>query len=53
MKEKESWFRKLLIRLGLIVPVEVDRKAMCKKAQKFCSYNCNFCVWKGSDEDVD
>ena len=44
MKE-ESWFYRLLKRIGLIKTYEVSKKEMCKRAKSICSKNCESCAW--------
>ena len=44
MKE-ESFFYKLLKRIGFIKTIEVDKKTMCENAQSVCNRNCENCVW--------
>ena len=45
MKEKESWFYRLLKWLGLIKEYEVSKKEMCKRAKSVCNRNCETCAW--------
>ena len=44
MKE-ESWFYRLLKRIGLIKTYEVSKKEMCERAKSICSKNCESCAW--------
>lgn len=52
MTNKISWWRKLLIKLGIIKQIEINKKEMCLEAQAFCNRNCTNCIW-GGDTDVD
>lgn len=42
---KESWFIRLLKRIGLIKTYEVSKKEMCERAQSICGKDCESCVW--------
>ena len=52
MTDKIPWWRKLLIKLGIIKPREINKKEMCLNAQDFCNHNCAYCIW-GGDTNVD
>ena len=43
--KKESWFIKLLKRIGLIKTYEVKKKEMCERAKSICNKECDSCVW--------
>lgn len=43
--KKESWFIKLLKRIGIIKTYEISKGEMCKKAQSVCGHNCDSCAW--------
>ena len=44
---KESWFRRLLKKIGLIKTYEVSKKEMCMRAVKagVCPGCCFKCAW--------
>ena len=42
---EESWFYRLLKRIGLIKTYEVSKKEMCERAKSICSKNCESCAW--------
>lgn len=42
---EESWFYKLLKKLGIIKEYEYSKKAMCERAKSVCSRNCENCAW--------
>ena len=42
---EESWFIRLLKRIGLIKTYEVSKKEMCKNAQSICNRDCEDCAW--------
>lgn len=42
---KESWFHRLLRRIGLIKSYEISKKEMCERAQPICDRNCEGCAW--------
>ena len=42
---EESWFVRLLKRIGLIKTYEVSKKEMCERAKSICSKNCESCAW--------
>ena len=44
MKE-ESWFYRLLKRIGLIKTYEVAKKEMCERVKAICSKSCDSCAW--------
>jgi hypothetical protein len=44
MKE-ETWFYRLLKRIGLMRTYEVSKKEMCEKSKSICSNNCDNCAW--------
>ena len=46
---EESWFYRLLKRIGLIKTYEVSKKEMCKRAKSICSKNCESCAWYEED----
>lgn len=52
MTDKIPWWRKLLIKIGIIKPIEVNKRKMCLSAQAFCNRNCTYCIWR-NDTDVD
>ena len=43
--KKESWFIRLLKKIGLIKSYEVSKKEMCKQAESICDRNCYKCAW--------
>ena len=43
--KKESWFIRLLKKIGLIKTHEVSKKEMCKRAKSVCDRNCYKCAW--------
>ena len=42
---EESWFYRLLKRIGIIKTYEVSKKEMCERAKSICSKNCESCAW--------
>ena len=48
--KKESWFIRLLKRIGLIKTYEVSKKEMCERAKAICSKNCECCAWNEYSE---
>lgn len=42
---KESWFYRLLKRIGLIKTYEVSKKEMCESAKFVCNRSCESCAW--------
>lgn len=42
---KESWFIRLLKRIGLIKTYEISKKSMCESAKSVCNKNCESCAW--------
>ena len=44
MKE-ESWFYRLLKRIGLIKTYGVSKKEICERAKPICNKNCESCAW--------
>ena len=42
---EESWFVRLLKRIGLIKTYKVSKKEMCEKAKFMCSKNYESCAW--------
>ena len=49
MKE-ESWFIRLLKKIGLIKTYEVSKKEMCERAKSICNKNCSSCAWYDFEE---
>lgn len=43
--KKESWFIRLLKKIGLIKTYEVNKKEMCKQARSICDKKCYKCAW--------
>ena len=43
--KRESWFYKLLQKIGLIKTYEVNKKTMCENAKSICSRDCERCAW--------
>ena len=43
--KKESWFYRLLKKIGLIKEYKVNKKEMCEKAKAVCNRNCESCAW--------
>lgn len=53
---KESWFRRLLKKIGLIKTYEVSKKEMCIRAVKagVCPGCCFKCAWgERKDDDAE
>ena len=48
MSERKSLVYRLLRWLGIIKPIEVNKKEMCEKAKSVCNKNCESCVWNVS-----
>ena len=44
--KKESWFYRLLKRIGLIETHEISKKEMCENAKSVCNKNCESCAWE-------
>ena len=42
---KESWFIKLLKKIGFIKTYQVSKKEMCERAKSICNRNCECCAW--------
>ena len=49
MREESWWFR-LLKKLGLIKTYEISKKEMCERAKSICSGNCEYCAWYEPEE---
>ena len=43
--KKESWFIRLLKKIGLIKAYKVDKKDMCERAKFICNDDCESCSW--------
>lgn len=50
MREKESWFIRLLKKIGLIKTYEISKKEMCERAKSICSGDCESCAWYEREE---
>lgn len=48
--KQESWFYKLLKRIGIIKTHEVSKKEMCESAKSVCNKNCENCAWQESEK---
>lgn len=42
---EESWFIRLLKKIGIIKSYEISKKEMCERAKSICSRNCSSCAW--------
>ena len=42
---KESWFYKLLKRIGLIKTYTISKKEMCERSKSICNKKCENCAW--------
>lgn len=49
--KRESWFHRLLKRLGLIKTYKIDKKQMCEKAKSVCNGHCSSCAWYDGDAE--
>lgn len=43
--KKESWFIRLLKKIGLIKTYEIIKKLMCESAKSICNKDCDSCAW--------
>lgn len=43
---KESWFIKLLKKIGFIKTYSISKSVMCKNAKNICNNDCDNCAWK-------
>ena len=48
---EESWFIRLLRKIGLIKSCEVSKKEMCERAKSICSGNCESCAWYEAEKE--
>lgn len=47
---KESFWIRILKKLGIIEEREISKKDICERVQKICRHNCNSCAWNENRE---
>ena len=43
--KQESWFIRLLKRIGLIKEYTISKRKMCENAKSICNKDCEYCAW--------
>ena len=50
--KKETWFYRVLKRIGLIKEYKINKKEMCERAKSVCSGDCECCIWHEDKEET-